>query len=114
MAQRVHWLKYSVPDEVMIPPAAREERTREQDIAAGGRGRRRVQFQDGGEATASVVLERFQKNRRVYAYLRFKYQTKNHRLYVGEATALTRSRSLARAWRLVKEKQLLAKPLPMK
>jgi DNA mismatch endonuclease (patch repair protein) len=106
------WLPYVVPDEVMSSPTTPAARTMEQDDAAGGRERRRVAMDDGGEATASVVLERFKRTRRVYAYLRFKYRSKNHRIYVGEASAMTRKEALDRAWRLVSEKGLIARPLP--
>lgn len=112
MVQNRRWLPYAVPDEVLSPPATQQERTLEQDYAAGGRDKRRITFEDGGEATASVVLMSFRNGRRVYAYLRFKYRQKNRRLYVGEASALTRRDALHRAWCLVEEKELLAKPLP--
>jgi hypothetical protein len=113
MSHNAGWLPYVVPDGVVSPATTPEMRTLEQDEAAGSRRARTVTFKDGGTATASIVLVRPKRGRRVYAYLRFKYRQRNHALYVGQATALTREESLRQAWRQVKKKRLLAQPLPV-
>jgi DNA mismatch endonuclease (patch repair protein) len=105
-------LPYRTPIEVFQPAATAAARSAEQDAAAGGRARRRVTFQDGGEATASVGLRRMTVQRRAYAYLRFRYQGRNYGLYIGDASAPTREEALRNAWQQARKKGMTRRPLP--
>jgi hypothetical protein len=60
---------------------------------------------DGSTATASILL--IPKKRRIYATLRCKHGGRNHRRYVGDATADTRNEALRIAWQKVHKGQLL-------
>lgn len=101
------WPADPPPAEVLRSPSTRAERVAEQGVAAGGREARLVRLRDGGTATASILLHRPQ-GRRTYAYLRYKRGGRNHRYYVGEATAATRPEALRRAWKLAQDKGLLS------
>ncbi len=85
-------------------------RTEQQDVAAGGAAFRKVRLEDGGAATASVEIVTLpKKGYQEWAFLRFKTGGKTRKLYVGKVTSETREQSLALAWKLVHEKQVLEK-----
>jgi DNA mismatch endonuclease (patch repair protein) len=88
---------------------SQSEHAAEQDRAAGGRDNRRVLKSDGSEATASVALKHWSKSRRVYAYLRYWEDGRTAVRYIGDVTLGSRDDALRKAWRLAKEKGLLAR-----
>jgi DNA mismatch endonuclease (patch repair protein) len=107
MTQHPRWRASRVPDEILRAPAGRQASAVEQDTAAGGRDRRTISLPDGAQATVSVYLHCAKGSRRAYAYARFKHGGRNHRRYVGEVSAETRSEALETAWRLIRQKGLL-------
>lgn len=90
-----------------VPAGSLADRAKEQDVAAGGRERRRLRPDNGTTATASIALKHFAKTRRVYAYLRYSVAGKTITLYIGDATADCRKDALRIAWRIVHERKLL-------
>jgi len=83
-------------------------RAAEQDQAAGGRERRRVQLGGGETALGSIELKQPWKPRgRIYAYLRYSHHGRTITKYVGNATATTREEALRLGWRIVHAKGLL-------
>jgi DNA mismatch endonuclease (patch repair protein) len=87
---------------------ARPRRGAEQDQAAGGRERRRVQLGGGETALGSIELKQPWKPRgRIYAYLRYSHRGRTITKYVGNATATTREQALRLGWRIVHAKGLL-------
>jgi DNA mismatch endonuclease (patch repair protein) len=89
-------------------PRTAAENSVEQDRAAGGREQRRVPRGDGTFATASVALKHWAKSRRVYAYLRYWYDGRTEVRYLGDVTCRSRDEALQAAWRIAKERGLLA------
>lgn len=81
--------------------------TAEQDAAAGGRKARKVRLRDGGEALASIRLQRVGRKNKVYAYFRYRVGDRTRTHYVGEATTSTRRQALRKAWRVARTKGLL-------
>jgi DNA mismatch endonuclease, patch repair protein len=80
----------------------------EQDQAAGGRERRRVQLGDSESALGSIELKQPWKPRgRIYAYLRYSHRGRTITKYVGSASAATREEALKLGWRIAHEKGLL-------
>jgi hypothetical protein len=98
-----------------VPPAARMapgpsllERRKEQDVAAGGSGRRVVTLPDGGTARASIELKEFAWGPgRTFAYLRYWTGGKTVAVYVGRVEAPSRPAALAKAWALARSRGLL-------
>jgi DNA mismatch endonuclease (patch repair protein) len=85
----------------------------EQDRAAGGRHRRKVDLGDGRFATASVTLRLYPKTRRIRAALRWSQDGKSPERYLGEVSSATRAENLSEAWNRAWEKGLLtAETLP--
>jgi hypothetical protein len=111
---RRRWLTDIPPEHVRESAPTAAGRSAEQNEAAGGHDDRQVVFNDGTTATASISLERFPRARRLYAYLRYKHEGHNYRRYVGDASAQTREEALRIAWRLVREKGLLAHKAPVR
>jgi DNA mismatch endonuclease (patch repair protein) len=89
-----------------VPGRARSEVIAEQDDAAGGRDRRKLELADGRTATGSIELKDL-GGRRVYGYLR--HSTGGHTVctYVGEAPGSTRLDRLRCAWTLAHERGLV-------
>jgi hypothetical protein len=102
------WRSHRPPDSVVRGAGSYRLATLEQDAAAGGHERRLVSCRDGSVATASIALHMPAGSRRVWAYLRYKSGGRTYRTYVGEATADTREEALRHAWRLVRERNLVA------
>jgi DNA mismatch endonuclease (patch repair protein) len=93
------WRSGKAPDAAWRCPAGlgKAARSAEQDLAAGGRARRRVNCSATG-ALGSVALRRKADGRRVYAYLRWSEGGKTSECYVGQVQASTRAENLAGAW----------------
>jgi DNA mismatch endonuclease, patch repair protein len=89
---------------------ARTSASREQDRAAGGRGRRLVGLGDGRHATASVALRVYPRTRRIRAVLRWSQDGRSPERYLGEVGHDTRAANLAEAWRRARAAGLLADP----
>ncbi|MEX0682298.1 MAG: hypothetical protein WD472_02455 [Dehalococcoidia bacterium] len=107
MPEPRHWRRRRPPENVRHGPPTRAASVAEQDKAAGGRSARELVLPDGSTATASILLHMPPKGRRVYAYLRCKKGGRNHRKYIGEATADTRADALRLAWEEVRRRELL-------
>ncbi|WP_424212002.1 very short patch repair endonuclease [Streptomyces sp. BI20] len=85
----------------------------EQDKAAGGRERRYVALDEERYALASVTLKVFPRTRRIRAYLRWSDDGRSPSRYIGEVDGPTRSRNLAAAWEIARERGMLGeRPLP--
>ena len=94
------------PDPVIyrpLPGLTLEQRSAEQDEAAGGRNSRLVTRDDGSVVSASVALRCFPKSRRVYAYLRWSASSRGTaERYIGDVSACPdRATALQFAWRRV-------------
>jgi DNA mismatch endonuclease Vsr len=72
--------------------------SREQDRAAGGRGRRMVRVGEGQLAVASVSLRVYPNTRRIRAVLRWSQDSKSPERYLGEVSHDSRGANLAEAW----------------
>ena len=111
MSSHPKWLpEDETPTDAAWQPPPRmtpAERSAEQDHAAGGRDRRRIQLESGRWATASVELKRLPKGRRVYGYLRYSEGGQTVNCYIGDVTAGTRAAALRRAWASARDKGLL-------
>ncbi len=111
-SEHPNWLpKDSIPpDEAWRPRPgmSRDQRSAEQDQAAGGRDSRLVKVGDDKWSTASVELKRLAKGRRVYGYLRYTSRGRTVNRYIGEVTAVSREAALRRAWTLARERGLTA------
>ena len=81
----------------------------EQDLAAGGAEYRKVRLDDGRVATASVEIRVLPRGYQEWAWLRFKAGSKTSRRYIGKVTSETRELSLALAWRIARENQVIEK-----
>lgn len=95
------WNDTKPSDEAWRPKAglSRAARASEQDEAAGGRDRRRMELSGGGHAIASVYLRLPPKNRRVYAYIRWSDAGRTVERYICQVHGDTRAENLASAWR---------------
>jgi len=83
-------------------------RAAEQDQAAGGRERRRVQLGGGDTALGSIELKQVWKPRGgTYAYLRYSHRGRTINRYVGNATAATREEALRLGWQAAHARGLL-------
>jgi DNA mismatch endonuclease, patch repair protein len=88
--------------------SSRAARAAEQDRAAGGRDRRRVQLGDDETAIGSIELKRpWKPSEATYAYLRYSQGGRTVTRYVGKATATTREEALRLGWALAHAKGLL-------
>jgi hypothetical protein len=96
----------------LSPPPAVGLSTREQDEAAGGRGRRIVRLPDGRTALASVRLRAFAGYQRIYAYVNWKVGGRTYSKYVGPAQGSSRQEMLRAAWGLVLARGLLNQSSP--
>jgi DNA mismatch endonuclease, patch repair protein len=85
---------------------ARVDRAAEQDDAAGGRDQRVVSG-TSGLVLASVYFRRT-TGRRVYAYLRWSETGRTSERFVCEVEHETRAENLAHAWKIVRDRHLLA------
>ncbi|GES21359.1 hypothetical protein Aple_042550 [Acrocarpospora pleiomorpha] len=96
------WKKDSPPDSAWRPKPnlPRSARTTEQDRAAGGSNRRRVDLGDGRVAQASVELKLPRGARRIRANLRWSNAGRTEFEYLGEVEESTRARNLAAAWKI--------------
>src|SRR5690349_6564237 len=92
---------------VIHSPRGRAAIRAEQDEAAGGPERRRVEVADGVTATASVSLYVHPRGRRVYASLRYKTGGKTHSHYLGNVTADGRQEALRLAWGIARARGLV-------
>jgi DNA mismatch endonuclease (patch repair protein) len=101
------WRSHKPPASVRETPATHVEKVAEQDSAAGGRANRILTFADGSTARASLYLKALPRNRRLYAYLRFRHRGRNEDVYVGDATADTRREALRLGWQLAFAKRLI-------
>lgn len=80
---------------------------REQDEAAGGRGRRELRLVDGTVVTASVAARRYALSpNQCYGYLQFKVHGKTVTKYIGRVTSGSKAESLRLGWELLKSKKL--------
>ena len=86
-----------------------KEKTEEQDLAAGGAEFRKIQLDDGVVATASIDVRVLPRSYQDWAWIRFKTGGKTLKRYIGRVTSETRELSLALAWRMVREKQVIEK-----
>jgi DNA mismatch endonuclease (patch repair protein) len=94
-------------DPIHRAPTGTQDRTVEQNTAAGGRAKRMVNLSNGGSATASISLRRFAGRAGVYAYLRWRSAGEDRTRYVGVVTSKTRHEALAAAWAEVRRRGLL-------
>jgi DNA mismatch endonuclease (patch repair protein) len=85
----------------------KQERSIEQDEAAGGSPSRSIELPGGRTAMGSIELKVPPKSRRVYAYLRFSLEGNTCNRYVGQVNGETREDNLVRAWCLAREKGML-------
>lgn len=107
------WKEDGLPDSAWKPAAGlrRQERSAEQDRAAGGDPARDVSLSDGRRARASVAFRRQSKGRRVYAYLRWSIDGKTHERYIGEVDQVSRTANLVQAWGIARDRDLLGAPV---
>lgn len=103
------WKKDLPPDSAWRPKPKlpRSARTAEQDRAAGGSNRRRVDLGDGRFARASVELKLPQGARRIRASLRWSNAGRTEFEYLGEVEESTRARNLSAAWKIAISKGLV-------
>lgn len=103
------WKEQGLPDTAWKPVAGlkRQERSAEQDRAAGGDPARDVHLADGRRARASVAFRRQSKGRRVYAYLRWSIDGKTHERYIGEVDQVSRAANLFQAWGIAHDRGLV-------
>lgn len=91
----------------------RDNRSAEQDRAAGGRHRRAVPLGDGRYARGSIALRLYRRTRRIRAYLRWSVDGATQERYVGEVNAETRAANLALAWEAARASgQVIDEELP--
>lgn len=84
--------------------------TEQQDLAAGGHGKRLLKIHNGKVVTACVSVRIFPKSQRQrYAYLQFKTQRCTFTKYIGRVTASTHLQSLIIGWNILKEKEIVEK-----
>lgn len=80
----------------------------EQDLAAGGRECRMMRLAGGSLATVSIELKHPHPGRAVWAYLRWFEGGRTRNRYIGRVSGDTRLALLSAAWRLARERDLLA------